>query len=161
AGRFNSAPPSAAEVPLAATWTQAGGWHALDGALPDSNALGISADGSVLVGVTQNHAFRWTASSGIVDLGPGGVTPKHSIARDLSADGSVVVGDGGDSEQAHAFRWTQQTGPQLIAPDEPLDTFAYATDADGSTIVGQIGEQRAFVWDQSNGLRDLQNLLEQ
>src|SRR5205814_1854459 len=39
------------------------------------------------------------------------------------------------------------------------DTFAYATDADGSVIVGQIGFQRAYVWDDAHGLRDLQDLL--
>jgi probable HAF family extracellular repeat protein len=159
AGRFNSAPAGAPQVPLAARWTQGGGFEPLDGALPDSNALGISADGSVVVGVDENHAFRWTQAGGIVDIGPSGVTPKHSIARDVSDDGSVVVGDGGDGENAHAFRWTITGGLALIAPDEPLDTFAYATDADGSVIVGQLGEQRAYVWDEQHGLRDLQDLL--
>jgi probable HAF family extracellular repeat protein len=160
AGRFNAGGAEAStQLPLAARWFNDISWQSLDGALPDSNAFGISGDGSVVVGVNENHAFRWTEAGGIVDIGPTGVTPKHSIARDVSDDGTVVVGDGGDGEDAHAFRWTTTGGLQFIAPNEPLDTFAYATDANGSVIVGQVGFQRAYVWDEQHGLRDLQNLL--
>jgi uncharacterized membrane protein len=156
AARFNSAPAGALQVPLAATWTQGGGFDALDGALPDSNGFGISADGSVVVGVNENHAFRWSEADGPLDIGPVGDVPVHSIARDVSNDGSIVVGD---TETANAFRWSTTFGLQFIAPDDSQDTFAYATDADGSVIVGQIGFQRAYVWDETHGLRDLQNLL--
>jgi probable HAF family extracellular repeat protein len=161
AGRFNDAPASAGEVLLAGTWTANGeGWHALSGALPDSNAFGISDDGSVVVGVNENHAFRWTAVGGLIDIGPIGRVPTHSIARDVSADGSVVVGDGGPSEEAHAFRWTTGNGIEFLAgPDPTLSSFAYATNADGSVIVGQLGFQHAFIWDSAHGMRDLQTVL--
>jgi probable HAF family extracellular repeat protein len=157
AGRFNSAPPAALEVPLAATWTQGSGWHALSGALPDSNAFGISDDGSVVVGVNQNHAFRWTSVGGLVDIGPTGQVPTHSIARDVSADGSVVVGDGGEGEDARPFRWTAAGGLEVIQTDQTA--FAFATNGDGSVIVGQLGFQSPFIWDQANGVRNLQTLL--
>jgi uncharacterized membrane protein len=161
AGRFNSAPVGAvSDVPLAATWTQAGGWHTIDGALPDSNAFGMSDDGTTIVGANQNHAFRWTAVGGLIDIGPSGRVPTHSIARDVSSDGSVVIGDGGPSEEAHAFRWTTDNGIQfLTGPDPTQSSFAYATDADGSTIVGQLGFQHAFIWDSAHGMRDLQTVL--
>jgi probable HAF family extracellular repeat protein len=148
AGRFHET--------TAATWSQANGWSAIPGADDPSNALGISADGSVIVGVNQNYAFRWSPVDGPLDIGPTGDIPVHSVARDVSDDGSVVVGD---TETAQAFRFVMGSGVRFINPDDTQDSFAYATDADGSTIVGQVGFQRAYIWDEANGLRDLQNLL--
>jgi probable HAF family extracellular repeat protein len=59
-------------------------------------ALGVSADGSVVVGwaasnlVDQYPAFRWTAAGGMQNLGMLG--GNRSWADGVSADGSVVVG---------------------------------------------------------------------
>jgi probable HAF family extracellular repeat protein len=60
-----------------------------------SVARGVSADGSVVVGVAYNaawqqRAFRWTAARGMQDLGMLG--GGWSVAYGVSADGSVVVG---------------------------------------------------------------------
>src|SRR5215216_5735662 len=61
-----------------------------------SDALSVSADGSVVAGyVTTSdkaQAFRWTANTGIVGLG---VLPGHSYsyAWAVSSDGSAVVGE--------------------------------------------------------------------
>jgi len=55
-------------------------------------------DGLVVVGFSSSgsgpEAFRWTKSSGMVGwvICPGGKF--HSIANDVSGDGSVVVGAG-------------------------------------------------------------------
>ncbi len=161
AGRFNDAPADAgSELPLAGTWTSSGGWHALNGATPDSNSFGISDGGSIVVGVNENHAFRWTAVGGLIDIGPTGRVPTHSIARDVSADGAVVVGDGGNGEDAHAFRWTAAGGIKFLEPfDLTQTTFAYATNADGSIIVGEMAFSSPFIWDEQNGMRNLQTLL--
>lgn len=81
-------------------WTEAEGMTLL-GFLPGGSersfAGGISADGSVVVGWSNNafaetEAFRWTESGGMLGLGdlPGG--DFESFASDTTADGSIVVG---------------------------------------------------------------------
>ncbi len=81
----------------------------------NSDASGISADGTVIVGEMQVGspylAFRWTASAGMVNLGSlgGGL----SRATATSRDGSVVVGTSlttTSSGSAHAFIWTARCG---------------------------------------------------
>ncbi len=81
----------------------------------NSDASGISADGTVIVGEMQVGspylAFRWTASTGMVNLGSlgGGL----SRATATSQDGSVVVGTSlttTSSGSAHAFIWTARCG---------------------------------------------------
>jgi probable HAF family extracellular repeat protein len=89
----------------------------------NSDASGISADGSTIVGEAQNvnpqfvlgayRAFRWTAATGMVDLGTLGGGNLLSNATAASRDGSVVVGyslTNSFSSSDHAFIWTAKTG---------------------------------------------------
>jgi probable HAF family extracellular repeat protein len=123
------------------------------GFLPGGNysqAQGVSADGSVVVGNStygngsNPEAFRWT-SGGMIGLGflPGGTS---SIASAANANGSVVVGwSTNASGIMEAIRWTQFYGMQSI---QQLLTNAgvnmtgwnlsnaYGVNADGSVIVG-------------------------
>lgn len=154
--------------------TESGGKQGLGG-LPGgswgSSASGVSADGSVVVGSSrptdfgQNEAFRWTESGGLVGLGglPGG---KHwNGAKGVSADGSVVVGFGYSASGAEAFRWTGSEGMVGIGYlSSWTQSEAYAVSADGLVVVGmcysesqQFGE--AFIWDETNGMRSLQDIL--
>jgi probable HAF family extracellular repeat protein len=124
-------------------WTAATGMTEL-GFLPGANesqARAVSADGSVVVGESSLpptlpprlhiEAFRWTQSEGMVGLGdlPGG--PVLSIAYDVSADGSVIVGGG-----ERAFYWTAATG--MFNLQNALDSFG-ATGLDGWTLVDARG----------------------
>ncbi len=141
-------------------------------------ANGVSADGSVIVGATTDpQAFRWTGAEGVVTLGGG-------TARDVSANGSVIVGG------APAFRWTAEHGMVGLGPGtaygvsadgsvivgvsvgEPFRWTeatgmvslggpygaAYGVSADGSVVVGE-GSDGAFIWDATNGMRDLRDVL--
>jgi probable HAF family extracellular repeat protein len=107
-----------------------------------SEARGVSADGSVVVGGSSGGAFRWTAKTGMQLLGTfGGI----SLARDVSANGSVVVGYSEDTRgQPRAFRWTAKTGMQdlnrlyaSLLRDGSVLWDAHAVSPNGRYIVGE------------------------
>jgi probable HAF family extracellular repeat protein len=125
-----------------------------------SEASGVSADGSVVVGwdVTSSNveeAFRWTAGGGMAGLGflPG---CSYSWATGVSADGSVVVGDSGTSWGAEeAFRWTAEGG-MVHLPDGSGPSYALGVSADGSVVVGYDSPSNfsceAFRWTAEGGM---------
>jgi probable HAF family extracellular repeat protein len=132
-----------------------------------SEALAVSADGSVVVGYGWNangpEAFRWTQATGMVGLGdlPGGLF--SSLAFEVSADGSVVVGGGISTNGSEAFRWTQAIGMVGLG-DLAGGTFsseALAVSADGSVVVGfgnSANGGEAFRWTQGTGMVGLGDL---
>jgi probable HAF family extracellular repeat protein len=164
------------ETPEAFRWTQAMGMVGLGG-LPGgrfrSGANGVSADGSVVVGVSNSanggQAFRWTQATGMVGLGDldGGF---RSSANGVSADGSVVVGisrifgTSGNAFGIEAFRWTQATGMVGLG-DLPGGVFfssANGVSGDGSVVVGRgdsANGSEAFIWNISQGMRSLREVL--
>jgi probable HAF family extracellular repeat protein len=147
-----------------------------------SDARGVSADGSVVVGYSDDdilpgqngQAFRWTAETGMVGLGR--LVPNTSSgASAASADGSVIVGTNGllsgtpARPHTEAFRWTQATGMVGLGdlPGADIYSIAHDVSADGSVIVG-VGEalregispsRRAFYWTADSGMLDLQDTL--
>jgi len=126
-----------------------------------SGVRGLSADGSVAVGASGNHAVRWTAAGGLVDLGAG--TTQGSAAA-VSADGSVVVGTSiGPGGFGRAFRWTAATG-MVDLGNLPGSVAVGATgvSADGSTAIGTSQVNGAvgfaFRWTAATGLISLGTL---
>jgi probable HAF family extracellular repeat protein len=158
-------------------WTQATGMVGL-GYLPGggyyaaSYASGVSANGSVVVGVSTSangtealvwqEAFRWTQGTGMVGLGdlPGGSF--WSNAQNVSADGSVVVGQSSGAYGYEAFRWTQGTG-MIGLGFLPVGGFsvsaATGVSADGSVVVGHSGSGEVFIWNSTQGMRSLREIL--
>lgn len=157
-------------------WTQQTGMVECCGGLY-SVALDASADGSVMVGrlnsdpsTEQGEAFRWAngVTTGIGDL-PGGSF--SSLANAVSPDGSVIVGVGDSALGHEAFRW--ENGVMVGLGDLPGGNFisrALAVSADGSVAVGQacssnlcqpanIFGDTAFIWDDTNGMRALEDVL--
>jgi uncharacterized membrane protein len=110
-------------------WTRESGMIGLG--TPDREfapiAWAVSGDGSVVVGGSASRAFRWTAADGAK------VIVNNASARDVSADGTVVVGY--VSDPLEAFRWTAADGIRRLGPS----TLADGISADGSVIVGWTG----------------------
>ena len=160
---YSSPGPSDAE---AFRWTEAGGMVGLGPGF----ASGISADGSVVVGKSRtdsgSEAFRWTEEGGIVGLGYLSARDySYSVARAISADGSVVVGQSStDSGSSEAFRWTESGGMVGLGevPGGNFNSYADAVSADGSVVVGGVNSlsgNKAFVWDEENGMRTVKQML--
>jgi probable HAF family extracellular repeat protein len=121
-----------------------------------SEGLGVSADGSVVVGMTDAGFFRWTASETMFQAGAG--------ARAVSADGSTVVGGrlipmvGGE-----AHRWDLTTGFQGLGDlaGGQFSSAAFGTSADGSVVVGYgttSNGDEAFRWTSATGMISLANV---
>ncbi|MBZ0094753.1 MAG: autotransporter domain-containing protein [Sulfuricella sp.] len=162
----------------AARWTQAGAQVNLLGELnngAESQALGVSADGGVAVGMAKDgaagnayRAFRWTQAGGMVSLGVlnGGTA---SEAYDVSGDGSVAVGrakDGAAADAYRAFRWTQASGMvSLGVLNSGTASEAKGVSADGRVVVGTAKDgaagnvDRAFRWTQATGMKTVEDWL--
>lgn len=118
-----------------------GNMYALIGTGISSEATGISADGTVIVGwnVYNAHspgpfAFRWLGG-GLHSLGTLG--GNASAAWGVSSDGSVIVGWARPSLSTvpRAFRWTT-AGMQNLGTLGGGQSAAYGVSADGSVVVG-------------------------
>jgi probable HAF family extracellular repeat protein len=119
------------------------------------SAVGVSADGTVVVGNATN-AFRWTQAGGMQDLGP-------VVASHVSADGLVVVGGStAATGHWHTIRWTEASGIQDLGTLGGSTSQALGVNADGSVIVGTSlnvsGQSRAFRWTVVAGMQDLGTL---
>ena len=159
-------------------WTQAGGMVGLgylNSSLvqPYSTALGVNADGSVVVGASYyatlsglnvNEAFRWTQAGGMAPLGfiSSAYAYPTSTAAGVSGDGTIVVGSSSADAAGHteAFRWTQAGGMvglgYLNANAVSPASSATAISSDGSTIVGRSLDSntktQAMMWTSSGGM---------
>ncbi len=137
--------------PVAFSWTSGGGFvniGLLSGG-STSQASGISADGSIIIGfgdegtLPLGNTEAWLYTSGtFTTLGflPGG---NASQANGISADGSTIVGTSstapgtGGFNIPNPFKYTSGTMTQLgiLAGDDQGN--AWAVSQDGSVIVGE------------------------
>ena len=87
----------------------------------------------------------------------------YSTAWGVSADGTIVVGQGTGDSGTQAFVWDGTNGMDGLGdlPGGSFNSSAQAVSADGSIIVGwgrsEPGKE-AFVWDSVNGMRGLGDL---
>ena len=106
-----------------------------------SQAYEVSSNGSVLVGYSSNpsgsyRAFRWTAATGMRDLGDFGYT--YAAAYGVSGDGSIVVGEAWNASfEQRAFRWTAGGGLQDLGTLGGSYAVAADISANGLVVVGQ------------------------
>lgn len=126
------------------------------------SAWGISADGSVIVGLAESRhglgGFRWEDDRlRLLRRLPGG--SHWTLAYNVSADGSIIVGSANDGVGPVATRWVNGKPEPLVARGSTGDYMpqsAQSVSADGSVIAG-VGQsplgQEAFVWDRGELIR--------
>ncbi len=146
-------------------WSQATGIVALG---PNAQfGAGVSDNGAIVVGPSNDGSFRWTSDTGAVELNI------VRSARRISADGSVIVGtrqlpppSGSIRPQKEAFRWTESEGLiGLRSLSLPFRIESTRTQC----VRGRCGHRRyrrypcsasprkAFYW--HNGIGDFQQIL--
>jgi probable HAF family extracellular repeat protein len=134
----------------AVRWTPAGGLQDLgtvDGTqstVPGTQSFAddASGNGSVVVGQSRDRdgfwkAFRWTAATGMRDIGTLG--GPMAAAYNVSDNGSVVVGralTSSNSASDRAFRWTPKKGMQNL---QQLLQNAGVTSVSGWILLGATG----------------------
>jgi probable HAF family extracellular repeat protein len=122
------------------------------GNLSDSDFYGyataVSSDGSVVMGESSYMPFRWENGQMIsmVDLLGG----NNSIS-DISADASVIVGQGYSDWGMKAFRWANGTMTDLgDLAGGGLSSWVTAVSSDGMVVVGRADSgsgTEAFRWE--------------
>jgi len=151
-------------LPYACRWTnRLATGQLLTGAPEESEAWDMSADGSVIVGRYGSdpfRAWRWNETEGWIRLYP--LSGDDSTwAEVISGDGSVIYGtselSGGTDE--HAVRWV---GGSTEAESLSFGARVNATNHDGSVIAGRlfVFNSGPFIWDATNGTRELFDALE-
>jgi uncharacterized membrane protein len=116
----------------------------------------MSADGTVIVGYATDselRSFRWTRSTGIFWL-----PAVNGYATAVSGDGKTIVGSDGFGG---TFVYTDEGG-YVHLDTGALDAKATTVSYDGSVIAGRSLDgsvEGQWVWDRSNGLRMLADLL--
>lgn len=128
-----------------------------------SYALGVSADGSVVAGYGNSaagtRAFRW--EGGVKTILP--TLSGNTFGLGVSGDGTVIVGQSQTaSNKFHAFRWSAATGIVDIEADANAISTAYATNSDGSVVVGSTLLDKAsyaYRWTQATGMQKLDTIL--
>lgn len=99
---------------------------------------GISGDGSMVVGRSNDTAFVWTSSGGIQAL-PTLPLAGTSWATGISSSGGTISGTVwmGTPTSPRAVRWDGSAAPALL--DLPVGraySYAWATSGDGQVVVG-------------------------
>src|SRR5262249_29009713 len=123
------------------------------------NERGMVVGGSSIAGDSAYHAFVWTPTRGIVDLGTLGGTYSHATAVSDNVGDSSLPGD----TTYHAFMWTSTGGMVDLGAPAGRSTYGAAVSDSGvvagvSYIPGDDFSNRAFAWTSSGGMIDLGTL---
>jgi uncharacterized membrane protein len=134
-----------------------------------SEATGISADGSMVVGNRavngQQLGFRFTVATRSyedLDTLPGALRCR---VNSVSADGLVPVGwcvlsETLDDVQSSAVRWVGRTPIDLGSlPTDPYANTALSANFDGSLIRGSTPGWTPWLWDATNGVQPTAGIL--
>ena len=121
--------------------------------------VGLSADGTTVVGATGSGTVKWTETTGWVYLGP-------FRPSDVSADGSVVVGwNAAGQAIGQAIRWTPDGEVTLGVLPGYAESVATAVSGNGEVVVGTCyilgfpySTTEAFFWSEATGMVGLEDV---
>lgn len=136
-----------------------------------ARAWGVSPQGTIAVGSGWGLGARqpivWTSAQAFILRAPSGKFGGEALA--VSGSGLVIVGydsSVSDTGSTGAFRWTPEKGMVGLGVLPGHDTsFALAVSFDGSVVIGlsylnDFGStNKVFIWDTTNGMRDLMSVL--
>jgi probable HAF family extracellular repeat protein len=121
-------------------------------------ATAVNLSGQV-VGDAGHHAFFWSATTGIIDLGglPGG-TVSHATA--INDEGQVVGWAETASGSQRAFSWTRRGGMVDLGTLGGVASSASAINDEGQVVgwADTTSGQDAFSWTLSGGMVDVGSL---
>ena len=144
-------------------WTPSGGMQPLGYARPTdtfSEALGVSRDGSTIVGRSSgsglgNAAFAWTVSSGMSTLPDAPGTQFGSSATAVNHDGRIIAG----FANLGPVIWRDRVPTLLPQPAGWGSMVPHGISDDGTVVAGEAQnpsfQTEAFVWTQSRGSESL------
>ena len=115
---------------------------------------------SSLSAAQTSHAFLWTQSTGMRDLGTISGWP-DSGATGINASGQVVGYDYQLTGAAATFRWTQSAGQHRLTPIGTVTNEAFGINAAGAVVgiyYATDGSEHAYFWSQATGVQDLGTL---
>lgn len=158
----------------AAVWTESGGVQNVGG-LPDGNRYAsfsdVTNDGSTFVGFASDTLQRpvaWDNDNGFQVLGSVPESTGAGMAISIAPYGGVITGALEVGPGNHPAYWDAGGNAHLINLwDGYTVGEALGVTGDGSTIVGNWretpysteSESLAFIWDEDNGARPLQDVL--
>ena len=142
-------------------WTVSGGVQVIPNLsnLGYTYANGLSRDGQVVAGISNDLGFWWTPSGGVVAIGPfAGGTPTRVYG--VSGNGLVFFGSTRQPSGAmRAFKWTQSGGLTLMNPlPGGYNSDIFATVPNGSIAIGHCdisGINRPLIWNAAGVPTDL------
>jgi len=128
------------------------------GAQPGSYACAINSNGMAVgikdsLGLDTSHAFAWTETGGLIDLGTLGGTFSFACAvndNGMAAGYSAAPGN----RAVHLFVWTSANGIVDIGSLNG-DRFSAASAINNDGMVVGTSASHAFVWTQARGLIDI------
>lgn len=155
-------------------WTETDGMVDIGGFSAGYPYMAASYDGSVVAGNTASgylsRASVWTEASGQIENLPLLNGGNQSVARDISDDGRVIVGQAhnGASGKMHAVRWVDTNPEDLTTAGSGLgDNYSYAfgISGNGAAVVGEVetdgsgGVMRGFRWAEDSGMQTVEDWL--
>ncbi|MEP7051808.1 MAG: hypothetical protein ABJB12_15700 [Pseudomonadota bacterium] len=125
-----------------------------------SRALGVSGDGSVIVGeeyIFFHVGWFWSAATGTKQLAQSAAGFSNYYGTDVSTDGKVIVGYSNDG---YAIRWSGASYAQYQTT--PSSAYA-ATNQDGTASVGTLtiaaNTTVAAIWDANGNVHQVTDYL--